>query len=302
MALSASVKSAIRVIEVFEYFEVVREPRSLKEIIDDLQYPQSSATVLLKNLVGLGYLSYDRQRRKYFPTRRLARLGDWVDESLFGEGRVLKMMDELHEATGDLIGLGVQNDVYLQYIRVLQSKHPVPYNVPEGRMRVLTQSAGGWMLLASQSMRRIDYTVRRANLAAQRPEDRVPVEDILARIPGIQKQGYAYAENIPFDGAATLCVPLPCSLKGQPAIIGISGTIGRMQPREKMLAELLISAAQSLDENFPEAAPPARAEKQASQPPPAKKVDVGEPRSWFDTLGDYDARGSRLPIPQEEQA
>src|SRR5947209_2873143 len=106
MASTTAVKSAIRVIEIFEFFEASREPRSLKEIINHLQYPQSSSTVLLKNLVSMGYLSYDCRLRKYFPTPRLGRLGDWVSGALFGEGRILNLMSEIHKATGELVGLG----------------------------------------------------------------------------------------------------------------------------------------------------------------------------------------------------
>jgi|GEM_PF-387860 len=305
MSLTTSVKSAIRVIEVLEFFAKAQEPCSLKDIIQSLQYPQSSTTILLKNLVGIGYLNYDRQRRKYFPTMRLARLGDWVPAALFGNGRVFDVMNDLHNITGDNIGLGIQNDVFLQYIKNIESGYPVNFSIPEGSMRLLTQSAAGWMLLALQDDKKIDYTVRRANIAVDRPEDRVKVEEFLAQMPSIREQGYAYAENIPFVGAATICVPLPITVQGQPVVMSVGGSIERIQPRKNELLKLLLRSAQSLvcDAAQPDDAASEDAAEEASQVANMADVDgqsVELPvqskvvRSWFDALGDFDVKGRRL--------
>ena len=78
------IKSAVRVLEVLDFFRQHREPVSLKGIAEQLNYPASSATVLLKNLTAMGYLSYDRAARTYFPTLKVAALGDWISHELFG--------------------------------------------------------------------------------------------------------------------------------------------------------------------------------------------------------------------------
>ncbi len=305
MSLTTSVKSAIRVIEVLEFFAKTQEPCSLKDIIQSLQYPQSSTTILLKNLVSIGYLNYDRQRRKYFPTMRLARLGDWVPAALFGNGRVFDVMNDLHNITGDNIGLGIQNDVYLQYIKNVETSYPVGFSIPEGSMRLLTQSAAGWMLLALQDDRKVDYTVRRANIAVDRPEDRVKVEEVLAHMPSIREQGYAYAEDIPFVGAATICVPLPITVQGQPVVMSVGGLVERIRPRKNELLKLLLRSAQSLicDAAQPDGALTEDLDEAARQATSMSVVD-GQPmnlpvqskvvRSWFDALGDFDVKGRRL--------
>lgn len=303
MALTTSVKSAIRVIEVLEFFEKSREPRSLKDIIEHLQYPQSSCTILLKNLVSIGYLNYDRQRRKYFPTLRLARLGSWVPTALFGNGRIFDVMNDLHNITGDNVGLGVQNDVYLQYIKNVVSTYPVHFTIPEGSMRLLTQSAAGWMLLALQDDRKADYTIRRANIAVDRAEDRVSVSEIMAMLPTIREQGYAYAENVPFVGAATLCVPLPMRIQGQPVVLSVGGLVDRIRPRKAELATLLLRSAQSLREDVENAdlhtqadagTPELANELTLSSPAAVTSIQNKAVRSWFDALGDFSSNNSHL--------
>ena len=294
MANTAAVKSAIRVIEIFEYFESSREPRSLKEIVDHLQDPQSSSTVLLKNLVGLGYLSYDCRMRKYFPTPRLSRLGDWVGNSLFGESRVLSLMSELQKATGELIGLGIQNDINIQYLKVVYPSHALPYFVPEGNLRELTQSAGGWMLLSQLPARKLDYTIRRVNLAAA-PDKRVNVQQFIERMAQVKRDGHAYAENIPFENAATLSVSLPITLKGQPAVLGVSGHLDDIQPRRKELNELLRHGASLLrgDEPIGDLTQFGKI-----KPAPVDATRHGQasvPGRWYDALGHFEDADNCVP-------
>lgn len=295
MANTAAVKSAVRVIEIFEFFESAREPRSLKEIVDHLQYPQSSSTVLLKNLVGLGYLSYDCRLRKYFPTPRLGRLGDWVGNSLFGDSRIPSLMTELQKATGELIGLGIQNDINIQYLKVVYPSHALPYFVPEGNLRELTQSAGGWMLLSQLPPRKLDTTIRRVNLAAA-PENRVNVPEFMERIARVKRDGHAYAENIPFANAATLSVSLPVTLKGQPAVLGVSGHLDDIQPRRKELTALLLHGANLLRSDEP-IGDLTQFGRKTPSPDAAPCKPASAPGRWYDALGHFNESDECVPAP-----
>ena len=58
-----------------------------------LEYPQSSTSELLRCLTRLGYLHYNRYRRTFSPTARVALLGSWVEPTLFRGGTVLTMDD-----------------------------------------------------------------------------------------------------------------------------------------------------------------------------------------------------------------
>lgn len=223
------VKSAVRVLEILEYFQRERAPRPLKDLCDALGYPQSSGTVLLKNLVTLGYLSYDRSTRCYFPTLKVAGLGDWVEHELFGQGQIFEVMRDLHSATGEAVSVALQNDVYMQYIRVIQSVHPLRFHTEEGSMRPLTQSATGWLLMSTHPDREVDRLIRRANIATPRPEDRQPMELMMQRIRSARATGTAYAENVPLLGGATLCVMLPLEVQGRPVVLGMGGALERIR-------------------------------------------------------------------------
>jgi DNA-binding IclR family transcriptional regulator len=118
---SSTVKSVRRVIEIMEYFDWERQPLSLKDTCDALEYPASSGAGMLKSPMLLGYLQYDRMTRTYLPTMRLAGLGRWVADHVFDEFRMLPLMKELRERTGETVILGIQNQDMAQYARVLRS-------------------------------------------------------------------------------------------------------------------------------------------------------------------------------------
>jgi IclR family transcriptional regulator, KDG regulon repressor len=131
----SEVKSARRVFEILEYFDRERRPLGLKDVLEGLGYPASSGSALLKSLIQLGYLDYDRERRRYYPTMRIAALGGWVHAALFGDGALTGLMNQLHRATGESVILAAQSDLHAQYVHVIHSAGPKRFTVPPGARR-----------------------------------------------------------------------------------------------------------------------------------------------------------------------
>ena len=69
------VKSARRVLEIFELFAEVQQSLTLTEIARRLNYPAPSALALLKSLQALDYMAFDPAGKTYSPTMRVAMLG-----------------------------------------------------------------------------------------------------------------------------------------------------------------------------------------------------------------------------------
>jgi DNA-binding IclR family transcriptional regulator len=247
----SQVKSASRAIEILEHFRNVRQPRSMSDIAFALEYPQSSCTVLLKTLVTLGYLNYDRRVRVYFPTPKVTSLGDWVPRALFGTSRVLDAMRDVHAATGETVSIGARNDVYLQYVQIIQSVHALRFHVDEGALRPLTQSAVGWTLLSTLPDEKIDNIVRRANIATEKPSDRVAIPEMMRRIREIRAKGYCYTENVPFLGGATLCMLLPIAIQNQPVALGLGGAAERIRLNHDRYLAVLKRAVKSMRPSDP---------------------------------------------------
>jgi DNA-binding IclR family transcriptional regulator len=248
---SSQVKSALRAIEILEYFKKVRQPRAMSEIGLALGYPPSSTTVLLKTLVALGYLNYDRRARVYFPTPKVTSLGDWIPRMLFGSSRTLEAMRDVHAATGETVSIGTTNDVYLQYVQIIQSVHALRFHVDEGTLRPLTHSALGWLLMSTMPDDKIDNIIRRANIATPNAADRVKIPEMVKRIRDIRGKNHCSAENIPILGGATICVLLPVTIQNQPVVLGLGGAAERIRLNHGRYLAILQRAAKAVKSDDP---------------------------------------------------
>jgi hypothetical protein len=63
-----TVKSAGRVLQIFEFFDEIQREARVAEIAERLAFPQSSTSILLKCLVDLGYLDYLPEARSFLPS------------------------------------------------------------------------------------------------------------------------------------------------------------------------------------------------------------------------------------------
>ena len=249
------IKSASRALEVLDLFTELRAPLRQKLIVERLGYPQSSLTALLKSLAALGYLNYDRTSRTYFPTMRVAALGDWVHHSMYGDGRLIDMMQRIHDRTEETVALVSQNDLFVQYIRVTQPDHPHKYPPPEGTMRLLTQSSGGLVLLSRMADRAVDKLVRHINIYEPDRARRVDIGHLLEHLSWIRASGYCFLAGTPIPEAATLAVPVPGGAHSIPLAIGVGGTNVRIVRKKSHIVAVLQEAVA----DYASLLPPARA-------------------------------------------
>jgi DNA-binding IclR family transcriptional regulator len=243
---NAQVKSALRAFEILEHFRLTQQPRTMSELSSDLGYPLSSTTVLLKTLVNMGYLNFDRVKRVYFPTTKLTGLGDWVPRALFGSGQIIEAMNDVHAITSEGIFVGTRNDVYLQYLKTKQSLHALRFYIDEGTVRPITRSAAGWVLLATMPDDKIDTMVRRANIATQNPAERVLLPEMFERIEEVRRRGYGWAEGVPFSGGATIAVLMPGTILGSPVTLALGGAADRVKQNFDKYLGALQAAARSV--------------------------------------------------------
>ncbi|GIK82864.1 MAG: transcriptional regulator [Alphaproteobacteria bacterium] len=223
---SASVKSAVRVLQVFELFSEVRRPVALKEIVRILEYPQSSATVLLKSLLHAGYLNYDRKERTYFPTPKLYALGQWLNDIINSD--LNAALHRIREETGETVILAVQNDLYIQYLEVLDSSHEMRFHVRKGSLIPITETSLGWVLLADKPDTEVDAICRQINNRVPAGGDRIDIADFLQRLETACRQQYCYVRNMPMRGGGCVSMRLETKLGGRAAAIGTGGLCERL--------------------------------------------------------------------------
>jgi DNA-binding IclR family transcriptional regulator len=202
--------------------------------------------------VTLGYLNFDRRDRVYFPTPKVTALGEWIPRALFGNGRIIDALNDVHAATGEGVFLGTKNDIYLQYVKTRVSLHALRFHIDEGTIRPITRSAAGWLLLSALPVDRIDNIVRRANIVIASQSERMTTAEVMKRLDEIRAQGYAQAENVPLKGGATLAVLLPTAVQGQSVALALGGIAERVKANFKPYLSALKAAAETvrLDRDF----------------------------------------------------
>jgi DNA-binding IclR family transcriptional regulator len=234
-----TVKSAGRVLEILEYFDDVQQPATVMEVADTLGYPQSSTSALLRSLVALGYLDYDRFKRTYVTSHRVALLGSWVNSDFISEGSVISLMKELSELTGDTIILAMRNGFYVQYIHVIQATSAARLHVTLGTTRPLAASGTGYAMLSTMTDHEIKRIVMRVNADAEDGKPHVKLAEVMSHVEHARAEGYSFTCDMVTRGGGMIAAPLP-GPQGSPAlVIGIGGISEVMRARQAELAGTL---------------------------------------------------------------
>jgi len=229
------VKSAQRVFEILELFEEVRQPMSLKEVCEHLHYPASSASALLKSLVVLGYVDFDKPSRTYMPTMRLSTLGNWVQDTLFSDDEVYRIMQSLSDLFGETVTLAVQSDLFIQYVYLIPSRLPIWYSIPIGMVRPITESGIGWLMLSKQPDRRIDIIVSRVNQQRLASRERISTDVLKSHINTVRDQGYVFSKHTLEKGAGCIAMLLPWRPFQRVFAIGIHGPVQRLEEKSNLI-------------------------------------------------------------------
>ena len=233
----AAVKSAKRALEILEVFNRHRRPLALKEVLDETGYPTSSGSALMKSLVALGYLDYDRERRTYFPTMRIAVLGAWVPGALFGEGPLLAALEDLHGKTGETVILAVQSDLHAQYVHLVHSEEPLQFRVPPGARRPLARSGLGLVLLSAKPDAEIERLRRRINASGDGGQQ--SRDELMARVNEVRARGYAFSKNAISQGVGIIGAALPKGPFGRVFAVGVAGYVPRLEDKEDQIVSEL---------------------------------------------------------------
>lgn len=241
------VKSAARVLEVLSVFDDVRREMRVGEIAETLGFPQSSASVLLRSLVKLGYLDFDPQKRTFSVTARVALLGSWIADGAIVNGTVAHVMEELSRETGYTITLASRNGIFAQYIHVIQATSALRLHTPVGTRRLLVWSASGFALLRDVPEPEIAALIRRTN--AEQPRQKLNSKDVVNNVRKFREEGYFFSRELVTPGGGHIAMRLPSRSNGREhsLALGVSGWIEEIQRSEAKILRLMRRALRDIE-------------------------------------------------------
>ncbi len=241
-AAAGVVKSAGRAFEVLELFRSERRQLTAAEIGQALGYPKSSTNALLKSLVSLGYLVLQPRTLRYFPSLSVTRLGDWVPAAVLGAGDAFAIISEVHAATMETVTLSVQNDLSVNFLKVLPGTFPISLSMTEGFVAPLFTTAVGTAILSQLSDEEIAALAQRARTRARRRADRVDLDAVLKVVRETRQLGFAVLYDAVFPDTGAIAVPFPSQVEGFPMAIGVGGLRDRMRRNERAILKAIKGA------------------------------------------------------------
>ena len=236
------VKSAHRVLELLEFFAEWRRPATVKDISQSLGYPQSSTSVLLRSLKESGHFDHDPRTGLYSPNIRLALTTAWIEEQLYTEQSLLRMMEMVLNRTGHTVMIGKREGSNVRYLHVLQATRAGSFTSKIGLIRPLFRSATGKMLLTTLAERDIGRLLQQANAHEANASNRIDIDSALQSRKQALLEGYAVSRGTSMPGAAALAVLLPTAKGSDPLTLSLGGPIQEIEQELSQLLEILREA------------------------------------------------------------
>jgi DNA-binding IclR family transcriptional regulator len=224
-----NVKSAGRVLDVFELFARERQPLTLAELARALNTPLSSCFNLVRALEARGFLYGVGNRRQVYPTRKMFELARSIVGAEPWIAQLEPKLAALRDATRETIILGRRQADRAVYVLVLEGPQNIRYSANAGDLKPLHASAVGKALLSAIDPKERGAIVDRLALEPRTEAtivDRLHFGEDLALSA---ERGYAVTrgENV----ADVMAVAMPVRLGGHPYAIAVAGPMPRMTPR-----------------------------------------------------------------------
>lgn len=235
-----------RTFEVLDYLDASDRPVRLKEVVAALGYPLSSASGVLKSLVVLGYLNYDRDTMGYTLTARITTLGTRLNDAVWRDGPIMEALEALGALTGGTVGLGVQSDIHAQYLTVVQAVRPVAYRLRAGAIRPLTRCGMGWALLSLRDDAEIERLRRRVNAKEHDPALHVSAEALHGIIAQVRRAGHAFSRHTFHRGVGMIAMPVPHPVGGRWCALGAAGSVPELTAMHGRIARKLREIVEGL--------------------------------------------------------
>ena len=244
-----SVKSAERVLSVFEYYSRLQRPLTVSDISRGLNIPQPSASMLLANLRQLGYLDYDQGSRTYVPSIRIALLGSWIERHFSASGGLARRLFELSRELNEAAFVCIQNGAAVQYVLVENPHAAFGLNVDSGVFRSLTHTAAGRLLLSLKTDKEVISWIRRCNAEADDERWKASETRVIEVVQQARRDGYAQTHGDATPGLSAIALHLRSPTGVAPLAVGCVADTETMAIKRDKALRLLQDLQASIEED-----------------------------------------------------
>ncbi|MET9293006.1 IclR family transcriptional regulator [Streptomyces sp. NPDC003077] len=239
------VKSAVRTVELLEFFAGRPGMHSLAAVQGALKYPKSSLYMLLRTLVELGWVETDATGTRYGIGVRALLVGtSYVDgDEVVAAAR--PTLDRLADDTTETVHLARLDGTNVVYLATRRSQHYLRPFTRVGRRLPAHSTSLGKALLATHT----DEQIRRLlpeTLHAVTEHTLTDRQRLIEELHTVRERGYAVDREENTVGLRCFGVAIPYRTPARDAI-SCSVPVARLTPvREQMIKDALLDARDRL--------------------------------------------------------
>ncbi|GIP34999.1 IclR family transcriptional regulator [Paenibacillus sp. J2TS4] len=216
------VKSADRVLDIFELFAEEKEPMSLMDISRKLDMPTSSTYKLLQNLQARGYLETDKHEKMFFLGHKLFEIGSRYVQNTSLSAEFHHIAQRIVHSINESVFLSIRDGGNILYIAEKQSSHAVRFVSHLGMKLPLHATAMGKMFLSSLDQGEIRKLYPDEELGTLTANTVHSYQELLNQLEEIRKVGLAFSNGEAVEGVYCVAGPIYNSSKQLTASLGIS--------------------------------------------------------------------------------
>lgn len=240
-----AVKSAERVLRVFEFLTGYPNGLTAKEISTNLGYAPSSTFELLKTLIENDYLVIDENKR-YILGPKLIQLGvtaaSYLDINKVAKPYLQKLMNVVEET----IFLGVLSNEEVVYVDKINSYKTISTNANIGSRKPIYCTGLGKAFLAFMDEEESDKIIEKIEIKKVTPNTVNSKEELLDLVNEYRNLGYAIDDEEIEVGLWCVAAPIYDVNKMIVGAISISGPKERMIQKKELLIKNILKTSKEI--------------------------------------------------------
>lgn len=238
------VKASARTLDLFEAFATAGGPLSLTEIAQRIKVPISSCHSLIRTLQMRGYVYVLDERKRIYPTKRLAAIAHAIGRYDPVLERLSPIVTSLAKITGETVIVGkMQGDIVI-YLDVVPGSHTIRYTASPGDTFPTHASAIGKSALSLLGDADLDKAI---SLLTFTPFTHATIVDPVAFKADIiagRARGYFLTRGETV--AEVMGMSTPHLFGGEAYAIGVAGPTSRLEEHFDRYLGALLDAGRSI--------------------------------------------------------
>jgi DNA-binding IclR family transcriptional regulator len=236
-----TVKSALRVLKIFELLAQYPDGLTVKEMSDKLGWPQSSTFNLIQTLYNQSYLSQSASK-KYKLGANLIQLGSKALDSFDFVTESQPYLQELMNTVEETVFMAVLSEDKVVYVNKFEFERSIRTSAYIGMQRPVYCTGLGKAFLTFLPFREREEILSKIELKAITPKTITNRQALEMQLSEFFELGYTFEEEENEEGLLCIAAPVYDVSKRIKAAVSVAGPKERMlMHKDRIVSNLLVT-------------------------------------------------------------